>query len=76
MFANTVNAQDNKSDREKYNFNYGWKLNVGAAEEAIKPEFDDQKWTAVNLPFAWNQAEAFRLDITKLSTGIAWYRKT
>ncbi len=74
--ANAVMAQEIKSDREKYNFNYGWKLNVGEAEEAKKPEFNDQKWTAVNLPFAWNQAEAFRLDITQLSTGIAWYRKT
>ncbi|SHG83021.1 Beta-galactosidase/beta-glucuronidase [Flavobacterium fluvii] len=76
LLANTVSAQENKSDREKYNFNYGWKLNVGAAEEAKKPEFDDQKWTVVNLPFAWNQAEAFKKDITQLSTGIAWYRKT
>lgn len=76
LFTNAVNAQENKSNIEKYNFNYGWKLNVGEAEEAIKPEFDDQKWTAVNLPFAWNQTEAFKKDITKLSTGIAWYRKT
>ncbi len=27
--ANAVMAQENKSDREKSNFNYGWKLNVG-----------------------------------------------
>lgn len=76
LLANTVSAQDKKSAREKYNFNYGWKLNVGDVEEAKKTEFDDQKWTAVNLPFAWNQAEAFKKDITELSTGIAWYRKT
>ena len=76
LFANSVNAQQNKSDREKYNFNYGWKLNVGAVAEAEKPEFDDQKWTAANLPYAWNQAEAFKKDIRDLSTGIAWYRKT
>lgn len=76
LLANTVSAQDKKSAREKYNFNYGWKLNVGDVEEAKKPEFDDNKWTAVNLPFAWNQAEAFKKDITELSTGVAWYRKT
>ncbi|KDN55069.1 glycoside hydrolase family 2 protein [Flavobacterium seoulense] len=76
LFTNAVDAQDTKSDREKYNFNYGWKLNVGDAPEASKPVFDDQKWKAVNLPFAWNQAEAFKLDISHLSTGIAWYRKT
>lgn len=72
----TVNAQKNVSGREKYNFNYGWKLNIGDVEEAKKADFDDQKWTPINLPYAWNQSEAFRLDITQLSTGIAWYRKT
>lgn len=72
----TVNAQKNVSGREKYNFNYGWKLNIGDVEEAKKAAFDDKKWTPVNLPYAWNQSEAFRLDITQLSTGIAWYRKT
>lgn len=76
LTANVAIAQEKVSAGVKYNFNYGWKLNVGEAEEAKKPEFDDQKWTGVNLPFAWNQAEAFKKDITQLSTGIAWYRKT
>ncbi|HQF47614.1 MAG TPA: DUF4982 domain-containing protein [Flavobacterium alvei] len=72
----SVNAQKNGSDREKYNFNYGWKLNIGDVEEAKQADFNDKKWKDVNLPYAWNQSEAFRLDITQLSTGIAWYRKT
>ena len=76
FFKNVVTAQQNKSDREKYNFNYGWKLNVGAVEKAENSEFNDQKWATVNLPYAWNQAEAFKKDIRDLSTGIAWYRKT
>jgi beta-galactosidase len=76
LFANLADAQQNKLDRDRYNFNYGWKLKIGAAQEAQKPEFDDQKWPAVNLPYAWNQAEAFKNDIRDLSTGVAWYRKT
>lgn len=76
LFANTVNAQENESGRVKYNFDYGWKLNVGDVEDAKSGNFDDAKWSDVNLPFAWNQAEAFKFDITHLSTGIAWYRKT
>ncbi|MEL1255170.1 DUF4982 domain-containing protein [Flavobacterium sp. DGU38] len=75
LFANGLNAQ-NDSGRVKYNFNYGWKLNVGDAEQAKEITYDDNKWSKVNLPFAWNQAEAFKVDISHLSTGIAWYRKT
>lgn len=75
LFANGLNAQ-NDSDRVKYNFNYGWKLNIGDADQAKETTYDDNKWSNVNLPFAWNQAEAFKVDISHLSTGIAWYRKT
>lgn len=76
LLANSVSAQDKKSAREKYNFNYGWKLNVGDVEEAQNTNFNDKSWTNVNLPYSWNQGEAFRLDISHLSTGVAWYRKT
>jgi len=76
LFANKTNAQQNEAEGGKYNFNYGWKLNVGDAEQAKEIVYDDNKWSKVNLPFAWNQAEAFKNDITHLSTGIAWYRKT
>lgn len=65
-----------KFERVKYNFNYGWKLNVGDSEEAKNTNFDDKQWLQVNIPFSWNQNEAFKLDISHLSTGIAWYRKT
>ncbi|MDQ5930164.1 MAG: beta-galactosidase, partial [Bacteroidota bacterium] len=76
LFASATNAQENNSVREKFNFNYGWKLNIGEAEDAAKENYDDKKWPDVNLPFAWNQAEAFKNDIAHLSTGIAWYRKS
>lgn len=76
LFVNVTSAQQKESDKVKYNFNYGWKLQVGDVEEVKKADYDDQKWKDVNLPFAWNQDEAFKQDITQLSTGIAWYRKT
>ncbi len=76
LLTNGTYAQIKESEKGKYNFNYGWKLNVGDAEQAKLINFDDNKWTNVNLPYAWNQSEAFKLDITHLSTGIAWYRKT
>ena len=74
--SKTLKAQEDKSSREKYNFNYGWKLNVGETDGAENAAFNDSKWKAINLPYAWNQDEAFKLVITELSTNIAWYRKT
>jgi len=71
IFNNNTNAQ-----RFRYNFNSGWKLNVGDISGAQKADFDDSDWREVTLPFAWNQDEAFKEDIVDLSTGIAWYRKT
>lgn len=64
-----VNAQT-------YNFNSDWKLHVGDMDGAETSNFDDDEWQNVVLPYAWNQHEAFQKDITELSTGIAWYRKT
>lgn len=60
---------------EKYNFNHGWRLHVGDAVGAESKDYNDQTWKSVTLPYAWNQEEAFKLDIAQLSTGIAWYRK-
>ena len=63
------------SQRAKYNFNPGWKVFVGDDSSASKFDFDDRTWKNVTLPYAWNEDEAFKKDITDLSTGIAWYRK-
>jgi beta-galactosidase len=63
------------AQRVKYNFNPGWKLFVGDVKEASAPGFDDASWKKVTLPYAWNEDDAFKKDITELSTGIAWYRK-
>src|SRR5436305_5347636 len=68
-------AADPVSPRQKYNFNSDWKLYIGDAARAVKPEFDDSVWKGVTLPHAWNEDDAFQKDIHDLSTGIAWYRK-
>ena len=76
LFTGTIDAQETELQAVKYNFNYGWKLNVGSFEEAKNSNFEDREWKAVSLPFSWNQNEAFKVDIAHLSIGIAWYRKT
>ena len=63
------------NNRVKYNFNPQWKVYIGDPESAENPEFNDSDWKTISLPYAWNQEEAFKLDIHNLSTGIAWYRK-
>lgn len=62
--------------RTKYNFNSDWKLQTGDNKNALQNEFDDSNWKQVTLPYAYNQREAFLKDITDLTTGIVWYRKS
>ncbi|WP_291099321.1 MULTISPECIES: glycoside hydrolase family 2 protein [unclassified Flavobacterium] len=61
--------------RNKYNFNADWKLKPGDFQEAKNINFDDKNWESVTLPYAYNQKEAFKVSIEKLTTGIVWYRK-
>jgi hypothetical protein len=61
--------------RDKYNFNSDWKLQAEDFPEAKNIDFNDVKWESVTLPHAYNQKEAFKVSIEKLTTGIVWYRK-
>lgn len=63
------------TQRAKFNFNSGWRVKVTPDTGLENPSLNDSSWKAVTLPYAWNEDEAFRLDIANLSTGIAWYRK-
>ena len=63
------------SARRTFNLNAGWRTATGERPGAEAPQFDDSGWTAATLPHAFNEKEAFALDIKKLSTGIIWYRK-
>ncbi|PXY46906.1 glycoside hydrolase family 2 protein [Flavobacterium hydrophilum] len=76
LLANFAFAQKQNPDGIKYNFNYDWRLFTGDDDQAKNTSYNDKNWTKVNLPYAWNQSEAFKVDITRLPTGIAWYRKT
>jgi beta-galactosidase len=62
--------------RASYDFNMDWRLLAGDVPWAEGATFDVSSWKAVNLPYAWNQDDAFRLSIYDLPTGTAWYRKT
>ncbi|MBO5546484.1 MAG: beta-galactosidase, partial [Bacteroidales bacterium] len=61
--------------RQKYNFNSDWLLKVGDFPAAQKPGFNDRSWQKVTLPHAFNEDEAFRLDIHALTDTVMWYRK-
>ena len=61
--------------REKYNFNPDWLLKVGDFPEASRPSFKDKDWQKVTLPHAFNEDEAFKLDIHSLTDTVMWYRK-
>ena len=62
-------------ERQKLNFNSGWRLQVGDCKSAAAPDFDDSRWQQVTLPYAFNGDEAFRKDIVDLTDTICWYRK-
>ena len=64
------------TERTKLNFNGGWRLAIGDFKEAAKPDYDDQRWQQVTLPYAFNGDEAFRKDIVDLTDTIVWYRKS
>ena len=61
--------------REKYNFNSDWLLKVGDIPSAQKVSFNDKGWQKVTLPHAFNEDEAFKLDIHDLTDTVMWYRK-
>jgi hypothetical protein len=56
-------------------FNDGWRMATGEIAGAERPEFDDAAWKSVTLPRAWNEDEAFKVDIHDLKGGVIWYRK-
>jgi beta-galactosidase len=66
---------ESSSDRAEYNFNGQWRLHVGDGDDFQNSDYDDSGWAAVSLPHAWNEDDAFAVEIHDHSTGIAWYRK-
>ena len=69
--ASTVVA----SPRQSYEFSRGWLMHVGDEAGFSAAAFDDHGWTAVTLPRAFNETEAFARDVHQLSEAVVWYRK-
>lgn len=75
LFSTLLLSTTPASTREKYNFNSDWLLKVGDIPYAQKPSHPDASWKRVTLPHAFNEDEAFRLDIHNHTDTIVWYRK-
>lgn len=63
------------SARERYNFNPGWLIAIGEQSGAESPSYDDSQWKQINLPYALNVDEAFKVPIKEMTDTVAWYRK-
>ena len=57
------------------NFNSDWLLQIGDIKGAQAVDYNDRDWQRVTLPYAWNEAEAFKVPISQLSDTTMWYRK-
>jgi hypothetical protein len=64
-----------QAQRAEFTFNDGWRMATGEIAGAEAPAFDDAAWKPVTLPRAFNEDDAFRVDIHDLKGGITWYRK-
>ena len=63
LFLLLIPAALGANNREKYNFNPQWLLHVGDVQGAEKSSFSDKKWKQVTLPHAFNEDEAFKVNI-------------
>ena len=70
-----LSAYGTSSPREKFNFNSDWLITIGDIANGENPGLDDSGWKRVTLPHAFNEDEAFRLNIANLTDTISWYRK-
>lgn len=61
--------------REKYNFNSGWKLKTGDFPKASQTSYRDSGWQKATLPHAFNEDEAFKIEIHSHTDTVMWYRK-
>ncbi len=73
--AVAVALASSAENRSKYNFNSDWLIAVGDVPSGESVGLDDSSWQKVTLPHAFNEDEAFRLSIEKLTDTISWYRK-
>ncbi len=59
----------------RYNFNATWRMTLGDVQDAQRPHTNDATWKEVNLPYSFNQGEAYSRVCGDLSDTVMWYRK-
>ena len=62
------------SGRVVYNFNEGWRFNLGDAAGAEAVAFDDSRWTVVSAPHI-DRLEPSEASGCRNYQGVCWYRK-
>ena len=81
LLASGVSAADWPAARERRtSFDAGWRFQKGDAAGTEKPDFDDSKWRALDLPHDWAIEGPFDPAISPHQGalpffGVAWYRK-
>ncbi|MEP4948654.1 MAG: glycoside hydrolase family 2 TIM barrel-domain containing protein, partial [Flavobacteriaceae bacterium] len=71
---------DNQN-RQKIDFDFGWKFIKGDFSQASNPIFDDSNWEDVDVPHDWSIAGPFKKENPAGNVGafalggIGWYRK-
>lgn len=77
VFPTAVRAQ--VSFGEPVKFNDGWVFTLEDISEAVKPEYADTAWRALNLPHDWSIEGTYSPDLASgtgyLPGGVGWYRK-
>jgi beta-galactosidase len=68
-------------ERERANFNDGWRFHLGNAVGAYEKQYEDQGWRQLSVPHDWSIEGQFSADNPAgynggaLPGGIGWYRK-
>jgi hypothetical protein len=65
-----------KGQRVKYNFNSDWEIYVGDVSLQQVMGASAKSWKRVTLPHAFNEDEAFRVQIYEHTDTVVWYRKS
>ncbi len=64
------------SPRQSYNLDGDWQMHVGDDPAFSAGVFGAGAWSAVSLPRAFNEDQAFAVDGHNHAEGIIWYRKS
>ncbi len=79
MLQANASVQFKGNERERLNFNSQWLLHVGdyngVGKAFYDPGYNDRRWKKVTLPHAFNENEAFSVDIRLHTDTVSWYRK-